>query len=152
VCIGATIDRVKTLAHTVVGRVLLSALAVKAPSDEEWESYLQTWLRMPGGAERGVMVFTDKAGPTSAQRVRLEKVLDGKPQRTAVITGSAVGRLMVAAVAWANPAIRAFAPERIADAFAFLEVPLAARAEVLAAARLLIAEVGAEVSAADSAR
>ena len=141
----------KTLAYAVVGRVLLSALAVKAPSDEEWEAYLQTWLRMPGGEERAVLVFTDRAGPTSAQRVRLESVLGGRPQRTAVITGSTVGRLMVAAVAWANPAIRAFAPDRVPDALAFLGVPQSELPALLAAARGLIVEVGAEVSAGDGA-
>jgi hypothetical protein len=142
---------VKTLAYTVVGRVLLSALAVKAPTDDEWNSYLQTWLRMPGGEERAVLVFTDKAGPTSAQRVRLEAALGGKPQRTAVITGSRVGRLMVAAVAWANPAIRAFAPDRIPEALSFLGVPPSELPALLTAARGLIAEVGAEIAAGDGA-
>lgn len=141
---------VKTLAYAVVGRVLLSALAVKAPSDEEWESYLQSWLRMPGGAGRAVMVFTDRAGPTSAQRVRLGELLDGSEQVTAVITGSAVGRLMVAAVAWANPGIRAFAPDRIAEAFEFLGIPAPERPAILAAARGLIAEVGAHVAVEES--
>jgi hypothetical protein len=142
---------VKTLAHKVVGRVLLSALAVKAPTDEEWEGYLQTWLRMPGGEERAVLVFTDKAGPTSSQRVRLEAVLEGQPQRTAVITGSRVGRLMVAAVAWANPAIRAFPPDRVREALAFLRVPMSELPALLAVARELIAEVGARLSAGDDA-
>jgi hypothetical protein len=142
---------VKTLAYTVVGRVLLSALAVKPPTDDEWEAYLQTWLRMPGGAERAVLVFTERAGPTSAQRVRLEAVLGGVAQRTAVVTGSKVGRLMVAAVAWANPAIRAFAPDRVPEALTFLGVPQSELPALLTAARGLIAEVGADVTAGDGA-
>jgi hypothetical protein len=146
------VPTVKTLAFTVVGEVLLSALAVNAPTDEEWDDYLGAWQRMRGGARRKVLVFAEKAGPTARQRDRLAEVLEGVPQNTAVVTPSAMGRLMVAAVAWANPAIRAFSPARVGEAFDFLGVPPEDRAAILDEARRLIAEVGAEISTGEPAR
>jgi hypothetical protein len=136
---------VKTLAFTVLHDVLLSALATNAPSDEEWEDYLDAWQRMPGGARRKVLVFAEKAGPTSRQRGRLEEVLGGVPQKTAVVTPSGTGRLMVALVSWANPSIRAFTPATTGAAFDFIGVAPEDRAPILAAARKLIAEVGARI-------
>jgi hypothetical protein len=147
---------VKTLAFTVHGDVLLSALAVRAPTDEEWDDYLGSWQRMRGGARRMVLVFTEKAGPTAEQRHRLAAVLDGVPQRTAVVTPSTMGRLMVAAVAWANPGIRAFAPASVGEALDYVGVAPEDRAGLLEAARPLIAAVGAridaEIVAGDGAR
>ncbi|HSM92443.1 MAG TPA: hypothetical protein VLT47_06095 [Anaeromyxobacteraceae bacterium] len=135
----------KTHAYAVHGDVLLSALAVEPPSDREWDDYLAAWARMRGGERRKVLVFTEKAGPTAEQRGQLAALLGGAAQRAAVVTPSAVGRLMVAAVAWANPAVRAFLPAQVGEAFDYLDVPHADRAELLAAARPLVAAVGAEV-------
>ncbi len=141
----------KALAFTVLQDVLRSAMAVDPPTDGEWEDYLDAWQRMPDEG-RKVLVFAEKAGPTARQRHRLDEVLRGVPQKTAVVTPSSMGRLMVAAVAWANPAIRAFAPHHVGEAFDFLGVAAEDRAGILVVARSLIAEVGAEVTANDPAR
>jgi hypothetical protein len=135
----------KALSFCVVDDILVSGLASEPPADEEWEAYLQAYVDM-GEGERKVLVFTQGAGPTSAQRGRLHEILRGTPQRTAVVTASQLGRLMTAAVSWTNPAIRAFAPERVASAFDYLGIDAPRRPQLIRTARRLLAEVGASVS------
>jgi hypothetical protein len=127
----------------VIGDVLVSALSTRNPRDEEWEAYVAAYVAMPGVGARKVLAVTEGGGPTSWQRMRLQDVLHGREQRAAVVTTSRVARAVVMALSWFNPAVRAFAPGRLADAFDYLGVEGAIRAEVLRALPELQAEVGA---------
>ncbi|HYD42420.1 MAG TPA: hypothetical protein VEB43_16445 [Anaeromyxobacter sp.] len=131
----------KNVAFAVRGDVLLAVFGEGTPEDAEWEAYLAAYQTIPAGQAK-VISFTRGGGPNSSQRMRLQEILQGRAQRCAVITRSRIARAIVSALAWFNPDVRAFAPERLDDALGFLDTPVAARAELLRRADELEAELG----------
>jgi hypothetical protein len=133
----------KNVAFTIQDDILLAVFGPRNPQDEEWEAYLAAYQRIPAGRAK-VVSFTSGGGPNSSQRMRLQEILQGGRQACAVITRSRIARGIVAALAWFNPDVRAFAPERLGDALAFLGLPPGAREPLLDAADRLEAELGGE--------
>lgn len=112
--------------------VLLALHAEAAPSDAEWDKYLDA---MPGvlAHPNGVgMVLTDGGTPSTAQRERMRKKDAGAVRCNAIITDRPVVRCVVTAVSWFNPKVCAFAPREFLQAFSFLGLSGAQIASVCA--------------------
>ncbi len=115
-----------------VGSLIVSAHDSDAPTDAEWDAMLS----LIRGAT-GALVYTSGGGPNSAQRKRAaERGLTAL--RSAVLTTSTMARGVVTALSWLGATdTRAFGPEQVEEALAFLNVPAAERKEVTATLELL---------------
>jgi hypothetical protein len=129
------------VAFAVLDDLLLGVFGPGNPRDEEWEAYLAAYRKIPAGRAR-VISFTSGGGPNSAQRMRLQDILQGGRQPCAVITRSKTARAIVSALAWFNPDVRAFSPDRLDEALAFLGLPAASREALLQSADRLETELG----------
>ena len=104
------------MAFLRVGRTLVAVHNALAPSDEEWNRYLELCRgSMPDALaapfNMSGLVFTDGGGPTTPQRAALLDVMRDARIRSSVITTSALVRGIVTALSWFSPSsIRAFAP------------------------------------------
>ncbi len=119
----------KNMAIKVIDRLFLVVYGAANPTDEEWNDYLDQVAHH--GIDRTMqLIRTDGGEPTSAQRDKLNRLLDGRPVPVAVVTGSARVRLTVTALSWFNRQIRAFPVTGLRDAIAYLEIP-ASRTELI---------------------
>jgi hypothetical protein len=107
----------------------------QAPSDEDWDAWLQLVQRQLARAERPrcIVVSDGDVVPTPKQRGALNKVLDeyGRPVPTAVMSLSRTARGIVTVMGWFNSAIRAFAMDELSSALEYLDVAPTRRADVL---------------------
>lgn len=114
-----------------MGNTIVSAHTSALPTDQQWDDYIMVGQGMTdeiGFTNLRGIVFTDGGAPTSAQRERANKFLQGRSARTAIVTSSPIVRGIVRALGWFNPEIRTFAPSRVRDAlvhidFAASEIP-----------------------------
>jgi len=101
--------------------VCVTLHGAKAPSDAEWNSFLEGMRRI--GKKAGndfarlcCLVLTDGGGPNAKQRAALAAILNGQSSRVAVVSGGGpLLRAMVTALSWFNPDTKMFAPDK-ADA------------------------------------
>jgi hypothetical protein len=113
---------VKTIATKVIDRLILVAYATKYPTDQEWDDYLGLIERQ--GIERTMQIIaTDGGTPTAAQRQRLKELLAGRSVPVAVISRSPLVRGSVTTLSWFNSQIKAFPPEGLGNALAYLQIP-----------------------------
>lgn len=113
----------KNMAFKVIDRLFIVVYGTHDPTDEEWVSYLKDVERH--GIDRTMqLIATEGGGPTSTQRRYLNDLLAGRSVPVAVMSGSTAIRGMVTALSWFNRKIRAFPPTGLADALAYLEIPL----------------------------
>lgn len=71
------------------------------------------------------LVVTDGGAPGARQRAQLTTALDHSPSRLAVVTTvleNPIKRGVATALAWLNPDVRFFLPDRFRDAVAYLEL------------------------------
>jgi hypothetical protein len=114
---GAT----RNMAFASSGNILVALHTTSAPSHEEWGEYMQALKRID--LTKGVAIaFSDGGGPSSAQRKLLNETLKGRALPAAVVTRDAFVRSIVRALAWFNPLLKDFSPERTADAFEYLKL------------------------------
>lgn len=107
----------KHMAWTVLGDLLLTAHDDKAPSDDEWQSWLRDYEANIEGL-RGNVVHSLGGGPTSSQRKDLLSIVNryARVPPTVIMTSSALMRGLVTAVGWFLP------PERRPTMFNLDEV------------------------------
>lgn len=101
------------------------------PTDEEWDEYIE--FNRINGHDRGVitryLVVTEGGAPTAAQRKifhdAITPLLKQNPNvmRTAVVTPSTFVRGVISALSVVNPIFRAFSPNEMKEAYAYLGVP-----------------------------
>lgn len=107
------------------------------PNDDEWEAYLTSHAPF---FDRGMgwrfAIFTDGGAPTAVQRMKMnEMVADWMRRnpdciRSAIITKSAFVRGVVTAIGWFRPIARAFSPDNLDQALAYLDVPASRLSEI----------------------
>jgi hypothetical protein len=133
------------IAYGRVGGIAVMVGGRENPSDEEWDRYIDflEGMKTPGPLARTLAVSAGGA-PTSKQRARLEQRIgeERKGSKLAVVTGSTFARGVLNSWAVVHPGYRAFAPEKIADAMRFLDVPAAVESEVEAMVAKLQADLG----------
>lgn len=108
---------------TVGGKdVTLYVSAKRAPTNEDWDEYLEWYKRTTAkpGAEVRTLVYDRSPGPTPTQRKLLNDVTAPCKMRVAVVTPSPLIRGIVTAMNWFKDGYKAFAPEDIHRAFEFL--------------------------------
>jgi hypothetical protein len=127
------------MAFARIGNILVALHTAAPPSPEEWAEYMRA-LRQVDLAKLVTIVFTDGGGPNSAQRKEVNDTLKGRASPSAVVTGNTFARSLVAALAWFNPSLRAFAPDRTSDAFEHLKLTRAESESVRTQVRLLHAQ------------
>jgi len=126
-------DRALHMACTVVGDVFLEVHDRHAPSDEEWQASLELVSRRTSEIRCGLIV-SDGGAPNAPQRQEAARLTDGLGRsylRRAVVTGSIAARGAVTALRWMGQEIQAFAPEQLAQAMDFLEVPVETRGRIM---------------------
>jgi hypothetical protein len=134
------------IAYGRVGGVAVMVSGRNNPLDMEWERYIDFLEKMetPGPVAR-TLAITAGGSPTNPQRARLEKRIGEhrRGSRLAVVTGSTFARGVLNAWAIVHPGYRAFAPERILEAIAFLDVPPSDVPQIEKLVASLQAELGA---------
>jgi len=93
------------------------------PSDEEWDETLrilvEQWQELH---QLKVLVVSDGGGPTQAQRKRLERTLEGKPIRVAVVSDSMKVRFICSSVALFTSNLSSFKVSEMRDAYLWLNL------------------------------
>jgi len=93
------------------------------PSDEEWEEtlriVLEQWQEL---RQLKVLVVSDGGGPTQAQRKRLERTLEGKPIRVAVVSDSMKVRFICSSVALFTSNLSSFKVSEMREAYSWLNL------------------------------
>lgn len=103
----------KTMRFRECGGVLLAVHTADAPTDEEWEAYIQFCLTLPPSCNK-TLVLTLGGGPNAGQRKALQdRYLDkqkraNKEYLVAVMTDSALVRGIVKALNWFNKDANSF--------------------------------------------
>lgn len=133
-----------TLVHEAMPDGIAAVFGPGAIADADWARYVaaieaQVVARRPARA----LVLSYGSAPTTAQRALLEKAAAPvkRDLKVAVVTSSTFVRGVVNAFTLFSPGYRAFSPERLDDALAFLEFVPSRRAEVRAVLARLDAEV-----------
>jgi hypothetical protein len=116
----------KTLAYGVTAECLIVTGAIQPYADEEWDrciAFVDEYARATRRPR--LLVVTDGGGPTIKQRRSLDGLLDAhrRTARVAVLTPSTTARSIVTALSWFIPIYRSFAPDDLAGAISFLELP-----------------------------
>jgi hypothetical protein len=126
----------KNMAFTNVDNIIVALHTTEPPSEEEWAGYIKAVRKLDLGKIRAI-AFTDGGAPTAKMRKELNEVLKGRPSISAAVTSSAMVRSVVTALAWFNPFLKAFAPERTDEAFAHLKLTTLESEAVRAQVRIL---------------
>ena len=112
----------KTTAFVLVGNVLIIVHSEAPPSDEEWEAYVSVIRSVKDLSKLRCIAFTDGGAPNSSQRKLLNEALKNRPLQAAAVSSSTLVRGVVTALNWFNPLVRAFAPERLGEAYQYLKL------------------------------
>ena len=112
----------RTMAFQRVGRVFVLAHPLQAPSPQEWQAYIDAVRSQPNVEEMRTLVVTEGGGPDSVQRGHLNEALGGRPTRVAILSPARGVRMVVTALSFFNPLIRAFLPDQIAAALDHLDL------------------------------
>ena len=124
----------RTMAYKFHHNIMLLAHNDQAPSDAEWDDYLAQ-LSARSTEISGILVFTEGGGPTGGQRRSL-KLTSGRSGlmdvRTSVVSTDRLTRGIVIALALFAPNLRAFKPEALDDALAYIQVHGPAKQAIVA--------------------
>lgn len=112
----------KNVAFKVIDRLFIVVYGASAPTDAEWLEFLKA-VEAHGSERTMHLVFTECGAPTKIQRRYLSELLSNHGVSVAVVSANKMIRGLVAAVSWFNMGIRAFPPEAVDKALAFLGVP-----------------------------
>jgi hypothetical protein len=147
----------KNAAFKLLHNVGICVHNARNPSKQEWDVYLEMSMAIRDAAGGDLasfkqLVFTDGGGPNAAQRSASSDIAKGLKNadklKVAVVSRSMVARGIVTAFRWAGLPLRSFAPEQLAQAFAFLAVSDAEAMDLCAAVEALCATIDGPVRSA----
>ncbi len=98
--------------------------SARPPTVEEWKHHLEL-LDKNRTLIRRMFVFSEGAGPDAAQRAQVTDLVKSKyaaPIVTAVVTPDPIARGIGVALKWIYSNIQMFAPDKIDDAYKFLNL------------------------------
>ena len=137
-----------TMSHVRVGRQCIAVAHRPVPlAAEDWAAFAQTVREV--GKARGSVSFCVRiegpGGPDAAMRAELNELADQFPIRAAILTRSRLAKGVAMAISWIGKVkIKAFDPDKLGSAVAWLELPQTEHAELEDALRKLAAELGTE--------
>lgn len=127
-------------------RLILLVVGDEDPSTHEWDLFVEGCReRAALDLSPGVLVHTSRGVASSRQRRQIAEISVERRTPHAIIVTSAIGRGVVAAMAWLGICNKAFSPEELEEAYAFiggdsLGLPLCAVRERLDALRASLDE------------
>jgi hypothetical protein len=137
-----------TIAWREEAGTMVLAHGAENPADAEWTEYIAALNKfVEARGQVRALVVTPGTAPNMGQRKQLNDLTRSKPIPTAVVTESTVGRTIVTLLTFGNPAIKAFDPGRLDEAFAHLDIAPAARPRV----RAVVSDLRRAVGLADLA-
>lgn len=128
------------MAYRVVDNIFIVVHSKEAPTNEEWDSYLEYYGGHLDQCQR-ILVVSDGGGPNAVQRKKTSEAIKNTRTITAVCTDQMLVRGIVTALAWFNNKIEAFPKRNISDALKFLGASEAAAARILVEAGRLRASI-----------
>ena len=147
----------KNAAYALLHDVVLAVHNVRNPNREEWDTYLEMMssLREAFGGDCArfrQLIFTDGGAPNATQRKAVADIARGLKNidkiKVVLVSRSVVARGIVTAFRWLGFPLRAFAPDELDEAFAFLAVSRAEAVDLCDAALELCATVDGPVRSA----
>jgi hypothetical protein len=136
----------------ILGNLHIIVVGERDPAPTDWKAYMDA---IPAEEKRGIdikqmrtLVFSDGGGPNAAQRKVASDLLGARDTPLAIVTGSAVTRVMTTARRWFNPHCRAFPPSEVGAALEFLGIPGIKFQQILRLAREV--QLGLGISAVKS--
>lgn len=124
------------MAYKVVDNVFIVVHSREAPSNEEWDEYLEYYVAHLDKCQR-ILVISDGGGPNAVQRKKTSEAIKNTKTMTAVCTDQMLVRGIVTALAWFNNKIEAFPKKNVAEALKFLGASEAAASRLMAEATRL---------------
>ena len=109
------------MAFATVGNVIVALHTANPPSEAEWAAYIAA-VKTVDLREIRAIAFTDGGAPNSAQRKALNEALKNRACPGVVVSASTMVRSVVTALSWFNPLVKAFSPDRAADAYRYLNL------------------------------
>jgi hypothetical protein len=147
----------QTIAYRMLDdNVLLFMGGAAAPTVTEWQQYLHTLEQAAQRARQNssllrFLVFADEGVPNAKQRGAVVDLLRGVTTRIAVITTSNLARHLITVFGWLGLTLRGFAPNQLAAALEYLELPAERLPEIIALGSTLAPTIGGVSSFRDSA-
>jgi hypothetical protein len=109
------------MTRNIEGLVLV-ALGLKPPSDDEWTAYLEA-VRRVGAAKTRHLIITEGGWPTEPQRRALLAVLEGHTVPVAIVSRAPLMISAATALAGFNAGIKVFHLSHLVRAIGSLGVP-----------------------------
>lgn len=134
--------------HVTVGDQCIAVAHRPVPlATDDWATFLAEVRRI--GQSRGAVSFCVRiegpGGPDAAMRAELNELADQFPIRAAILTRSRLAKGVAMAISWIGKVeIKAFDPDDMTSAVAWLGIPESGHAELEAALRTLATELGTE--------
>lgn len=120
----------RNMVFATINQFTVAVHTKNSPNDDEWDEYLTAHAPyIERGVAMRVLVVTEGGAPTALQRMKMNDLVADWMRRnpdcirTAIITRSAFVRGVVTAIGWFRPIARAFGPDHLEQALAYLEVP-----------------------------
>ncbi len=119
--VTAVVGKPTLVSRTPAPNLVVSRESFDSPHDAEWREFLKLMEANHGNFDKlRILVVTEGGGPNSAQRARLQTVLNGKPVRVAIVTDSAKSRFIASAVSLFNRDHRGFSKSEMQAAYEHL--------------------------------
>jgi hypothetical protein len=136
----------RSMVFRILGDVHIVVAGSEPPTNQDWDRYLEAVRaeekKLADFRNMRTLVFSDGGGPNAAQRKAVSEFLKGRTTPVAIITGSTIMRGIVTALAWFNPETKAFAPDDVGSALAFLKIPAVQHEKIWVELRKLRVELG----------
>ncbi|WP_438015176.1 hypothetical protein WMF18_30415 [Sorangium sp. So ce315] len=110
-----------TMLFDTTEHVLIAVHGREPPSDEDWDSYMQTVVSLPATCSK-TLVVTAGGGPNAKQRASVNEFVSKHTLTVAICTDTLLVRQISTALSWFNPRVRSFRGNDIAAALRYLEV------------------------------
>jgi hypothetical protein len=110
-----------TLGYSYVHDTFVYVGADVAPAEVDWAAYLHFIEQRKISGLNRCLVYSTSA-PNAGQRRALHETTSGMNLKIAVLSDSVVARGAVTTLSWMSPGYRAFHPDKITQALAFLEL------------------------------
>jgi hypothetical protein len=128
----------------MVGRFCLAIHTKIAPTDQEWNPFLQEIAAQRTLPALCTLVFTDGGAPNGAQRKRLSDALQGRDIPIAVHSHALIPRFVNASIALFNKSIRSYNPEEFPQAIEYLQITTTEKKNLTPELLKILQEMGPE--------